>query len=155
AIRTLPPSPHTRGLEIRAKQELAEHLQSTDPLKVGIVGYITAAKDGLAIPDLMALTNASQPQIQGRITNALGRILASETVRLGPYTPARQIYLLGHETLHSIAEEELAHDLDRYRQRIHQWADEYCLRDWPADTPDYLLRPYAALLTAIGNTDRL
>ena len=45
--------------------------------------------------------------------------------------------------------------LESYRDRLHAWADEYRARDWPVDTPEYLLRGYYRLLSSIGDVPRM
>ena len=110
---------------------------------------------GLSLRDLIELTKASQPEAEGRLAAAFGRIFSTDVRRSELDRPADQVYLFGHETLQEIAEEQLAHDLGRYRQGIHEWAAEYRARGWPADTPGYLLQPYGALLASVRDAERL
>ena len=155
AVRQLAPSAHAAHLEIAAKRELVEYLQGTDPLKVNIVGYIAAAGGGLTLRELVELTEARQPEAERRLGGAFGRSLATRTAAEGPPEPAEQVYLFAHETLREHAEQQLAYDLRRYRQRIDQWADTYRDQGWPDSAPRYLLRPYARQLAATGELARL
>ena len=42
-----------------------------------------------------------------------------------------------------------------YQDRLHAWAEKYRGRGWPGGTPEYLLRGYFQMLTAVGDTARL
>ena len=153
--RTLSRSPYAEHLETAAKAELAEHLQGDDVLSRDIIGYVTAGGGGLTLRELCELTRAPQPQIEGRLGGVFGRSLYTRTPTDAPPDRPDRVYLFQHETLREIAGEQLAYDLDRYQQIIHQWADRYRKQGWPVTTPRYLLRPYGRLLAEIGDLDRL
>ena len=54
---------------------------------------------------------------------------------------------LGHEELQAAATASLGlARLKEYRKRLHDWAEDYRCRGWPAGTPEYLLRGYFRLL---------
>ncbi len=152
--RPLTPSPYAEHLKTAAKAELAEHLQGSDVLSLDIIGFITAA-GGLTLRELCELTQMPQPQIEGRLGGVFGRSLYTRTSTDAPPDRPDRVYLFQHESLREIASEQLAYDLDRYRQIIYQWADRYRKQGWPATTPRFLLRPYGRLLAEIRDLDRL
>lgn len=154
-VRDLTPAPFAGGLEIAAKAELGEHLQGCDQLTIDILGYITVAGDGLTLRELCELTDAGQPQLEGRLGGVFGRTLYTRLPTDALPEPLDRVYLFAHETLREIAEQQLAYDVDRYRQRIYDWANKYRDKGWPAGMPRYLLRPYGQLLANLGDVDRL
>lgn len=99
------------------------------------------------------LTGASQAQLESRLGGPFGGVLMPRTPTDEPPQRRDRLYLLAHELLYETARHVLAYYLDRYRQRIHGWADEYRARSWPAD-PRYLLHPYGRLLADLGDLDR-
>ena len=151
--RQLDPSPFAHHIEVAAKNELMEQLHG-DQLQVDILGYVTASGGGLAIPDLAELTGSPEWALDGKLRTVFGRSLMTRAQR-GPVPagPDDVVYLFAHETLGAVAEETLGNDLGPYRQRLHGWADGYRERGWPADTPQYLLRPYWTLLADKGKGD--
>jgi hypothetical protein len=101
-------------------------------------------------------------EILGLLINTRGGITVGEIAELRELVPRRirkaiepiQRYLIGQERI------ELMHlqlrkvllsqfgesERNGYRQTILQWAQRYRVRGWPAETPVYLLRHYAAHL---------
>jgi hypothetical protein len=142
-------------LGISSRRELTEYLFGSDQLATDIIGYMSAAGSGLTLRELCELTGASQTQLESRLGGPFGRGLTPRIPTDEPPQRRDRVYLLAHELLYETARHVLAYDLDRYRQRIHGWADEYRARGWPADTPRYLLRPYGRLLANLGDLDRL
>ena len=64
--------------------------------------------------------------------------------------------MLGHEELQMAATDALGPArLERYRERLHAWAQDYRQRGWPAGTPEYLLRGYFRLLLDAADIPRL
>jgi tetratricopeptide (TPR) repeat protein len=120
-----------------------------------LLGLVTAAGGGLSGRDLAHLTGFSVYEVQELLRTVAGRTF---TTRMGHWQPgtAPSVYVLGHEELQDAASEFLgAARLARYRNRLHKWADEYCQRGWPAETPEYLLRGYYRLLHATNDVPRI
>jgi hypothetical protein len=155
AVRKLHPWSGAHDVRLRAKQELLQHLHG-DQLQVDVIGFITAAGGGLTLSELAGLTRQPKYLLDGRLRSVFGRSLQT---RFPSHTPQQEdgerVYLFAHETLRMIAEEQLAGELDPYRQRINAWADAYREQGWPESTPRYLLRPYGRLLGTIGDLARL
>ena len=53
-----------------------------------------------------------------------------------------QVYVFAHETLLAEARVRFGADLATYEDLFDAWSDEYAQRDWPIDTPRYLLSRY-------------
>ena len=153
--RRLAPSPFAQEVEIQAQSELLEQLQGNQ-LQVDIIGFIAAAGGGLTLRELAELTGQPGWLLGSKVGSVFGRSLRTRSLTDSPSQgSADHVYLFAHETLRATAEQELAHDLGAYRQRIDQWADKYRVQDWPENTPRYLLRPYGRALGASGALDRL
>ena len=153
--RLLAPSPHAEDVRRAAKQELLDQLHG-DQLQVDVIGFITAAGGGLTLTEFAELIRRPLFELEGKLGSVFARSLRTRLAGGRPSSEvAERVYLLAHETLRTLAEEQLANNLDPYRQRILEWADDYRRRGWPARTPRYLLRPYGRLLAASGDLERL
>ncbi len=153
--RRLAPSPFAQEVEVEAKRELLEQLHG-DQLQVDVIGFITAAGGGLTLRELAELTGRPEWMLDGKLGSVFGRSLRTRAPTDRPSRDsADRVYLFAHETLRATAEQELAHDLGPYHQRIDRWADEYRAQGWPESTPRYLLRPYGRMLGTSGALDRL
>jgi hypothetical protein len=154
-LRRLTPSPLAQDVKVEAKRELFEQLYG-EQLQVEVIGFITAAGGGLTLTELAELTRQPKYLLEGKLGSVFGRSLRT---RFASHRPPQQdgepVYLFAHETLRTIAEEQLASDLDPYRERIDAWAEAYRSQSWPAQTPQYLLRPYGRLLVTRGDIPRL
>lgn len=140
-------------LRTQATHELEQRLHSPDRSQADVIGFITAA-GALSLNELAELTGQPRYALAAMVGSVFGRSLESRPhadTQLG----ADPVLLFAHQTLQATAEEYLAYDLAAYRQRIHAWADTYRERQWPAGTPQYLLRPYGRLLAATGDVRRL
>jgi hypothetical protein len=151
----LAPSPFAHDIEIDAKDELMERLHG-DRLQVDILGLITAAGGGLTLRELAELSGEPEWSLGGKLGSVFGRSLKTRAPSQPPSAgqPDR-VYLFAHETLRTMAEQELARDLGPYRQRINTWADTYREQGWPDSTPRYLLRPYGRMLANSEDLQRL
>ncbi|GEC10409.1 hypothetical protein SSP24_80640 [Streptomyces spinoverrucosus] len=158
----------SRHTEYEAKYDLHKAL-SGDRLQRDLVGLLTAARGTLTVDDLRELTGEPAYELRGRLGSAFGRILrlrgdaGGEGGSGGPegygddlvlYTSTRG-YLFAHETLLTVAQDELGPDLGTYVERLHAWAKSYEERGWPEDTPLYLLQPYGRLLAFLQEAGRL
>ncbi|MEV7278558.1 hypothetical protein [Streptomyces sp. NPDC093111] len=145
AVRFLAPSPSARAIRVEAEREL-KHLLTAGGLPYDLLGLLTAAGGGLTADDLAELTDDVPYRIRDLLRTGPGRTFA----------PAGPAYLLAHEELAAQAREMLGtRELDRFRDRLHAWAEDWRDRGWPEGTPEYLLRGYGAMLRAAGDVDRL
>lgn len=151
----LAPSSLARDIQYEARTELMARLHG-DRLQVDVIGFITAAGGGLTLAELAELTGERYWNLKGKLGSVFGRSLLSRQSYDPPAEdPGERVYLFAHETLRATAEQELAHDLAPYRERLHTWADDYRSQGWPESTPRYLLRPYGRMLAASQNLSRL
>ncbi len=148
-IRNLSPSSFGRDMQIEAISELKDHLKAGAP-NAEILGLITASGGGLTRQDLHELSGRPAWELEDQLGSAFGRSLRTRL-----QDERDHAYLFAHETLRVIAETTLWDELGRYRDRIHAWAETYSSRDWPADTPGYLLRPYGRMLIEQGDMWRM
>lgn len=153
-IRTLAPSPHARILQEEMTGELKRLLQGS-VVEQDLLGLITAAGGGLSAADLAELTALLPWQVDEQLHAVTGRNFTRRGSRHRP-GDAPEVYLLGHEELQRTAVQMLGPvRLGDYRERLHGWADLYRKRRWPADTPEYLLGGYVAMLAATADLPRM
>ena len=152
-IRELDAFQGAEDMQFAAQRELVEQLHA-DPLQIDLVAFITASGGGLTSGELAELSRHPKFLLDARLHGASGRSFTSRTTQ-DTHGRHDHVYLFAHETLHAIAERELAQDLGPYRERIQEWADQYRARGWPETTPQYLLRPYGRFLASRGDVGRL
>ncbi|MDX3110174.1 P-loop domain-containing protein [Nonomuraea angiospora] len=153
-VRTLTPSPAAQVIREDAEREL-DHMLHGHTDGRDLLGLIVAAGGGLSVDDLAELTASPPGMIKKWVHGVSGRTFTGRDNRWRPGVSAKA-FVLAHEELQESAVELLGQNaLSRYRDRIHAWAQDYCDRGWPLDTPEYLLRGYHHLLGSLGDLDRM
>ena len=151
----LDPSPEARHLRKRARIDLETVL---DEGGAALRALLLIARVGpMSEPDIrQAIGWPDAATDQGALHRALtsgpsGRMLRRDSVRQG-----RARFIIGHDTLRAglleradpgVAETDL--------HRLLTLADTFAARDWPDNTPDFLLEGYPLLLAQGGDTSRL
>jgi tetratricopeptide (TPR) repeat protein len=140
------------AIRVEAENSLDE-LVEKGGLAFELLGLVAAAGGGLSAADLADLTHMRQLRIRRTLDGIIGRIfLTSPSV----WALGDEVYLLGHEEIQNAALEILStSEIAEYRRRILCWADRYQEENWPAETPEYLLRGYPQLLRSIEDLGRL
>jgi hypothetical protein len=146
-VTHLSPSPKAQAVRDTMIRDLKRLLSGTS-VHQDLLGFTLAAGGGLAAQDLAELTGTSLWQVEDDLRATVGR---SFTRRPGD----PPVYALAHDDLQPMAAAMLGPRLDSYRRRLHAWAENYRARDWPPETPHYLLHGYTAALTAAGDIPRL
>ncbi|WP_433380619.1 hypothetical protein ACQPZX_15635 [Actinoplanes sp. CA-142083] len=151
-ICTLSQSPHAEGARHYAQDELKRLLRGT-PAEQDLLGLICAAGGGLSAADLAELTSQPAWEMDDLLNAVSGRTFASRSERRDAATA---VYVLGHEELQQQAIRFIGPQrLSEFRRRLHDWADSYRERDWPATTPEYLLRGYFRMLHETTEINRM
>jgi hypothetical protein len=151
-VHPLSPSPRARALRVEMEKDLKRLLRDTDSRD--LLGLVTAAGGGLSAADLVSLTGQLRWEIDDRLQTVAGRSFAIRDPYYSQDAPAA--YLLAHEDLQATALEMFGPArLSACRDRLRTWAEGYRARDWPADTPEYLLRGYFRMLTTTENVPEL
>ncbi|MER6443928.1 hypothetical protein [Streptomyces venezuelae] len=153
-VRPLRPSSRAAVVRRDMLRELGE-LLGGNPVERDLLGVLTAAGGGLTARDLGELVCRPAWEVSERIASVAGR---SFGLRRSVWRPGEwpDVYVLGHEELQTTAAERFGEaDLQAYRQRLHRWADGYRAREWPAHSPEYLLRGYFRLVRGAGDLDRM
>ena len=145
-IRPLRPSPHAHDVRRLSRRELHGLLHGTTADR-DILGLLAAARGGLSAADLAGLAAIPLWEVEDITRTAAGRTLQA---RPGLYA-GPEVYLLAHEELQAAAVAYLGDGLGAYRDRLHAWAGGYRARNWPPDTPEYLLAGYFRLLEDTGD----
>ncbi|MET8853404.1 hypothetical protein [Amycolatopsis sp. NPDC004625] len=151
-VRRLAPSEEARAVRDAKERDLKRLLHGTS-IEQALLGLLVAAAGGLTTPDLAELTGFSDRHIEDSLRTASGRSFA----RRPPERPqlAHDVHVLAHEQLLVGARSMLGPKVAHYRQRLHDWADDYAARRWPPETPEYLLRGYFAMLQADHDLPRM
>ncbi|MFE9632719.1 hypothetical protein [Streptomyces sp. NPDC006463] len=153
-VRTLAGSPHAAAVKIDGERELKRLLHGT-PLEQDLLGLVTAAGGGLSATDLAELTGCPGHDIEQHLQTVAGRTFSVHTSHWRP-ADGPGVYVLGHEELQTTAVTVLGeHRLAGYRDRLHQWADQYRNDRWPPRTPEYLFRGYYRMLHNAVDLSRL
>jgi tetratricopeptide (TPR) repeat protein len=152
-IRPLPASSHARDVQRLARQELRRLLHGS-PAEQDLLGLLVAACGGLSVRDLADLGGVRRWEAEDILHTVAGRTFTS---RPGFLTPRDRpdVYLLQHEELQAAATDYLGDRLPRYHERLHSWAARYRARQWPPETPEYLLAGYFRLLDDLGDLPRM
>ena len=131
-----------------ARAELEKALKTPGGTPGGFVSplvcCLAVADSGLTSSELRSLLqrrgrDADISEIEALLSSSLGRSLIRLPNLDGVGT---QVYVFAHDSLLAEARGLLAADLAAYEDLFDAWADDYAQRDWPIDTPSYLLRPY-------------
>jgi hypothetical protein len=154
-IRRLSRSAQAVAIRDMAELELRTLLNGT-PAQRDLLGLLTVAGGGLTLPDLAELTGLAPFEIRQTLTGVTGRTFTSRAAEWVTSDQAKRVYLLAHELIHAETITAFGdHHLSAYRDRLHEWADQYWSHGWPESTPAYLLRDYFRMLHAVGDSMRL
>ncbi len=151
--RPLAVSPYATETARLARRELDELLNG-DQAQQDILGLVAASGGGLTLVELEELSGLPRYRLEGLLGGVFGRTIGArdEATGLG----FQRSFTLAHETLRVEAIERIGgRRLRTYRVRLHEWADGYRNRGWPAETPAYLLRGYPRMLQETGDHHRL
>jgi hypothetical protein len=134
-----------------ASRELDRALKATEGLARRAVCCLAAAGSGLTSRDLQVLlkrrgSDADVNEIEALLGSFLRRSLKRLPFQGGgtpnPGSRDTQGWVFAHDTLLAEARTLFADDLSTYEELLDGWADVYAQREWPIDTPQYLLRSY-------------
>ncbi|MFG2863604.1 hypothetical protein [Streptomyces sioyaensis] len=146
-----------RATQVDAERDLRA-LINGDSAGRQIVGLTAAAGGGLSAADLAALVDPphSPRELELILGGSLGRSFQTRDAqwmadRAGPTS----VYSFAHDVLLDTAADLLAHEIDKYRQRLHAYANSWQQAGWPPGTPEWLLTGYPQLLRHSGDTPRM
>jgi hypothetical protein len=151
-VRRLTAYPNARARRDTMERDLASMAEGTSAGR-DILGLVVAARGGLSTADLAELIDISPWHVEQHLLTAVGRSFVRVENELD--TRRAPIYRLAHQQLDVMAHQLLGSRLEGYRRRLHQWADSYALRQWPTESPEYLLRGYFAMLTELADLPRM
>ncbi|MFJ3779630.1 hypothetical protein ACIPX0_49005 [Streptomyces sp. NPDC090075] len=152
-IRALDVSPHAKSKGDRARQELNE-LLTGESAHQELIGFVSASGGGLTLDDLEELTGRAPYELDRAIGGVCGRTVAAQRGHMED--EQHEILWFTHDTLRIEAANRLGRfALRRCRERIHAWGDEYRRKQWPVDTPSYLLHHYPGMLVGERDFERL
>jgi Trypsin-like peptidase domain len=151
-VQHIPASEVATEIQYAARAELKHVWQAPSGFAYRLVCCLAIADGGLTASELRTLLkrrghDSDVGEIEAQLSTSLGRSLMripDPDVSSAPdVNSAPRVFVFAHDTL--LAEARLRiddDDLTAYEGLLDGWADEYCQRDWPVDTPRYLLRPY-------------
>jgi hypothetical protein len=155
-IRTLAPWSYATGISAFARREL-RRLLDDEEVGVPLLGLLVAARGGLTAADLATLVGVRPFRVDRLLRGITGRSFIPGSpgqVLVSDSPTALHVHALGHEELRQEALTSLG-DVTRFEGQLHAWADGYRARDWPSDTPSYLLYDYPRMLHSVGDLQRL
>ncbi|MFB8023877.1 hypothetical protein ACFC36_35475 [Streptomyces rubiginosohelvolus] len=155
-IRTLTPWSHATGLSVLARHEL-RRLLDDEAVGVPLLGLLVTASGGLTSADLARLVGVRPYRVDRLLRGITGRsfVAGSHGQVLVPVSHATpHVHALGHEELRQEALTALG-DVTGFERQLHEWATGYRDREWPSDTPSYLLYDYPRMLHSVGDLKRL
>lgn len=146
-VHRLIPSRYAQAVRTEAERELKAFLDENRVAR-DLLGFVVAAEGGLTTAELAHLSNETDYGIKDILRARAGRTFVVREIQpLG--TPGEPVHLLAHEELQEQAADMLGPTaVESYRQRLHDWFDEYRAGGWPPNTPAYLLRGYFQMLRA-------
>jgi hypothetical protein len=149
---SLTPSPYAHVRQVDAERDV-RRLLSGSPMQQQLLGLVTVAGGGLSSADLAELIGGGPLEVDGELKAVTGRAFQT---RRGQWRPATRLFLLAHEQLQELAIGYLGPSrLQGYRRRLRAWADDYRDQRWPANTPEFLLQGYGAMLHDAGDVAAL
>ncbi|MFD3553903.1 hypothetical protein ACFWWA_17650 [Streptomyces goshikiensis] len=162
-VRRLTASPEARVIRDMLKDDLDALLKDGE---VGrpLLGLLTAARGALSGEDLAELIGVDTLpyDVMELLHGVTGRSMRpddSDHLALrGPDwgdDPALRTYVLAHDELPRVAEQQFGAGLAKYEGILQGWADRYGEAGWPEHTPNYLLTGYTRLVQHSGCPDRL
>ncbi|WP_411078731.1 hypothetical protein [Streptomyces sp. cmx-18-6] len=147
-----------RAVRADAERSL-EALNAAGGISLDLVGLTAAAGGGLSAADLSLLTKEyTARRIEVVLGGATGRSFQLRpaqwaTTHDGSPVP---LYSFAHQELLSGARQLLPVPLlDGYRDRVHEFAEIYRKKGWPADTPEYMLTGYPQMVREQRDAPRL
>jgi hypothetical protein len=149
-VKELSPSGQAKNIKDMANAELEEHFNSGDPVRIDILGLITAAGGGLTISELAELLQLPRFAVENHVTGGFGRSLKLRAASTLDPPDTEPMLTFGHEALHEQAQVRLADQIPVYRARIDAWVGGYRTSGWPDESPWFAFRPYARLVTTTG-----
>lgn len=155
-IRTLQPWSHAPGTSTFAQHELQRLLDDAE-VGVPLLGVLVAARGSLTAADLAHLVGVRPYRVDRLLRGITGRSFLPGShgqVLVSDSATATHVHALGHEELRHQALSALG-DVTDFERQLHEWADVYRDRNWPSDTPSYLLYDYPRMLHAAGDVQRL
>ncbi|MFD3627325.1 hypothetical protein [Streptomyces sp. NPDC058698] len=155
-IRTLAPWSHATGISVMARHEL-RRLLDDEAVGVPLLGLLVAARGGLASADLARLVGVIPHRVHRLLQGITGRSFVPGShgqILLPDSHTTPHVHALGHDELRQEALRALG-DVTGFERQLHEWADDYRDREWPSDTPSYLLYDYPHMLHSAGDLKRL
>ncbi|MET7295351.1 hypothetical protein ABZS79_24970 [Streptomyces griseoloalbus] len=155
-VRTLDPWSHAPGISAFARHEL-HRLLDDEEVGVPLLGLLVAARGSLTAADLAHLVGVRPYRVDRLLRGITGRSFIPGShgqVLVSDSPTASHAHALGHEELRREALTALG-DVTGFERQLHEWADGFRARDWPSDTPSYLLYDYPRMLHSLGDIQRL
>ncbi|MFE9059514.1 hypothetical protein ACFYN4_32215, partial [Streptomyces mutabilis] len=155
-------NPLTESPAARANRHDAERnltaLITAGGLSRDLVGLIAASGGGLSAADLAHLTGHPRRRIELDLGGSIGRAFQHRPAQWDRdhHGQPVQLYSFAHRELLTGARNLLPRaELDRYRDRIHNYVDQARQQQWPPTTAEFALLSYPRLLRENGDTARL
>ncbi len=128
------------GVQQRAAEVELERLLHDDERR-DLLAFLAVSGGGLSRDDLAILTSRAPYSI----TQALTGVTARTVICVSSGAETGLVFTFAHERLLAAARSAFgATALDQYGIRIDEWARNFQIAGWPAESPRYLLADYGA-----------
>jgi tetratricopeptide (TPR) repeat protein len=151
--RSLTASDAAAEIQALAEREIRLALGQQGRLEFPVIGFLAASGGGLTREELRTLLRSNgRPTLDAEMKSVLRTTLnRSVSTTPDPDGLADQVLVFAHDALAETAHGEFANDLPEFRDHLQAWAGQHAARNWPPETPRYLLLPYARMLAARAN----
>ena len=148
----LAPSGFADQLRDRATDELADLLPDRN---VRAVLTVLAVGGSMGVDDIAEVLRLEGRTLDLYDVRTITRTVSARVLSVVTDESAES-FGFAHDELRRTTVDELGPAaIARCRAALHVWADSYARRDWPDDTPDYLLHRYMVTLAAETDPARL
>ncbi|WP_329000258.1 trypsin-like peptidase domain-containing protein [Kribbella sp. NBC_00709] len=153
-VHQLAPSDTAARIFQLAGEEIEQAaLSDANGLVHQILGFHAAAEGPLTHSDLAGLIRRQHPQsvVYPDEIRKTWKLHLARTITPAPGSASG--YGFAHDQLRANARDQFADRLPDYLGQLHTWALEYAGKDWPTETPEYLLRAYTTMLGSALTAD--
>lgn len=133
---------HVRKVEAAARTEVKAVYEAGGVAR-DVLRYLAITEASYTAAELAELAKASGASVvEDVLTSHLGRCLIRTSRKLSPFVPTEEAFGLAHKELIAQSRTYFHRAAEQTWGEVDAWAGSYRSRDWPEDTPTFLLGYY-------------